>query len=148
MTVPGEMNGSDASPFDDAAAAYDATFGGWPATRLFRFRLIDRIERIVQPGSRLLDVGSGTGEDAVWLASLGFKVCGIDPSAGMIEVARAKAATTGSSAEFQQAGFMTFHPDQTFDAVYSDFGAMNCVPVEDWAEPLTRLVRPGGKIFL
>jgi SAM-dependent methyltransferase len=137
-----------ASPFDAVASDYDATFGGWPAARLFRFRLIERIEQSVPPRSSLLDIGSGSGEDAVWLASLGFRVRGIDPSAGMIEVAREKARRAHSSAEFEHTGLASFSSNQVFDAVYSDFGAMNCVPLEEWAKALTRLVRPGGRVFL
>ena len=148
MTTPSDRIERGRSPFDGVAAKYDAGFGGWPASRLFRFRLIDRIERSVPRGSRLLDVGSGSGEDAVWLASLGFKVVGIDPSEGMVEVARAKAVRTDSAARFERADLQTFTTDQIFDSVYSDFGAMNCVPVGKWAEPLSRLVRPGGKVFL
>lgn len=146
--APSDRTRPDGAAFDAVAADYDGTFGGWPASRLFRFRLIDRIERSVPRGSRLLDVGSGSGEDAVWLASFGFKVLGIDPSEGMVEVARAKAARTGSAAEFLRADLQTFTTDRAFDAVYSDFGAMNCVPVGKWAESLSRLVRPGGRVFL
>lgn len=148
MTTREDPKDSLPPAFDAVARAYDGAFGGWPATRLFRFRLIDRIVRDVKPGARILDVGSGTGEDAVWLASLGFRVRGFDPSPGMVEVARAKADGTGSQAEFQGDGLTSFTSVEPFDAVYSNFGAMNCVPLDAWLEPLARLARPGGRVFL
>ena len=109
MTTPSDPGENlTSSAFDAVAFAYDETFGGWPAARFFRFRLIDSISRRVKHGSRLLDIGSGSGEDAVWLASLGYQVLGIDPSSGMVEVARAKAARAHVGAEFRPQAFETF----------------------------------------
>ena len=36
----------------------------------------------------VLDIGAGSGRDAVWLASLGFDVVAIEPSAAMVQEAR------------------------------------------------------------
>lgn len=36
-----------------------------------------------EPGAAALDVGAGTGRDAAWLASLGFDVVAVEPSAAM-----------------------------------------------------------------
>ena len=44
-----------------------------------------------------LDVGCGTGTDAIWLHSLGFDVLGVDLSPTAIEQARAKAAAVDSA---------------------------------------------------
>ena len=41
-----------------------------------------------KPGTRLVEVGCGTGRWAVWLAGQGYQVTGIDRSPGMLEVAR------------------------------------------------------------
>ena len=147
-TLANSKNDPLSAPFDEVALDYDEGFGAWPSTRLFRFRLIDRIVRGVPPGSRILDVGSGSGEDAVWLASLGVRVRGVDPSPGMVEVARAKASRAHSAAEFQCGSLTSVTSPEPFDAVYSNFGAMNCVPLDAWVEPLARLVRPGGRVFL
>ncbi|HEX7705226.1 MAG TPA: class I SAM-dependent methyltransferase [Thermoanaerobaculia bacterium] len=58
---------------------------------------LDSVLRDVSP-ARLLDLGSGTGEHARFLASHGFSVVGIDSSSTMIE--RARASTKEESVEF------------------------------------------------
>lgn len=49
---------------------------------------------------RVLDVGCGTGENALHLASLGFDVVGVDLARAAIERAQAKATARGLSAAF------------------------------------------------
>ena len=142
------MAAEASSPFDAVAEGYDRTFGRSPAGRLFRFRLAERIGARVPRGSRLLDIGAGTGEDAVWFTQQGFEVLGLEPSSGMAAVARAKAERAGVAVSFEERSFEGFAPAAPFDAAYSDFGAMNCVPLAAWAAGLSRLVRPGGFLFL
>ncbi len=48
----------------------------------------------------LIDVGCGTGEHAIFFASKGHRVLGVDSAPIAIERARAKAAQRGSEAEF------------------------------------------------
>jgi len=58
--------------FDSLAASYDRGFGLSPAGRLFRFRVAERVMSAAPPGARVLDIGCGTGEDAIWLAAQGY----------------------------------------------------------------------------
>ena len=69
----------------------------------------------VLPGSRILDVGCGTGRHAVELARRGYQVTGIDISAGMLEVARRKAEAAGVEVGFRQADATDFAFDEPFD---------------------------------
>ena len=136
------------APFDALAADYDATFGLAPAGRLFRFRLAERVEAAMNPGTSLLDIGSGTGEDAVWLSGKGFRVTGIDPSPSMVDIASAKARMMRGGPTFHTSGVLDFNPTSAFDAVYSNFGAINCVGPRGLAPALSRLLVPGGRAFL
>jgi len=136
------------APFDALAADYDATFGLSPSGRLFRFRLAERIEAAMKPGASLLDIGSGTGEDAVWLSAKGFRVTGIDPSPAMAAIASGKAGTARGGPLFEVSGLRDFKPPAAFDAVYSNFGAMNCVEPRELGPALSRLLVPGGRAFL
>lgn len=144
MTTPGE----GASPFDRVAGEYDSGFGRSPAGRLFRFRLAERVAATMGPGTTLLDVGAGTGEDAAWFAAHGFAVTSIDPSAGMLAIATAKASRLRNPPAFALKGLLEFSAAAPFDGLYSNFGAMNCVRLSEWRAAFERLVKPGGRIFL
>ncbi|RYG40492.1 class I SAM-dependent methyltransferase, partial [bacterium] len=69
----------------------------------------------VPPGSHFLDVGCGTGRHAVELAKRGHRVTGIDISAGMLNVARARAQQAGVEVEFIKADAREFTLDRQFD---------------------------------
>ncbi|MBY0279294.1 hypothetical protein K2Z84_28500 [Candidatus Binatia bacterium] len=43
-----------------------------------------------QPGCRVLEIGSGSGSESLWLAMLGAHVLGVDLRAGRVAVARAR----------------------------------------------------------
>ena len=51
------------------------------------------------PGSRILDIGCGTGRHSVELARRGFRMTGIDQSTGMLAEARKAAQVAGAEVE-------------------------------------------------
>jgi len=135
--------------FDSLAASYDTNFGLSPTGRLFRFRVAERVMAVSPPGARVLDIGCGTGEDAIWLAAQGYDVLGIDDSSKMIEVARSKASERRSSARFEcrSAESLSEGPAR-FEVVLSNFGALNCVPLATWASIVPGLLSGSGRGFV
>ncbi len=102
-----------------------------------------------KPRGTILDIGCGTGEDAVWLAGQGYEVLGIDASPKMIAAAAAKGARVGSSAAFECKAIENFASGgQRFDTIVSNFGALNCVPLKTWTEILPLLMQPEGRAFV
>ncbi|PZS11631.1 MAG: hypothetical protein DLM60_23900 [Pseudonocardiales bacterium] len=71
------------APFYDQDTAAD-DYGRWVG--LYQ----ELIVRYGAPGSRLVDLGCGTGKSALGLASLGYQVTGSDLSPAMLRVAAAK----------------------------------------------------------
>jgi ubiquinone/menaquinone biosynthesis C-methylase UbiE len=75
--------------FDRLAAGYDAGFSERPVARWLRAREHERLALHVRPGEAALDLGCGTGTDALWLAEQGMQVTALDASPAMLEIARA-----------------------------------------------------------
>lgn len=135
--------------FDSLARSYDTTFGSSPVGRAFRFRVSERLTSVCPAPSRVIDIGCGTGEDALWLASQGYAVDAFDASLAMIEVAREKAARFRSTASFERASIQSLpERGQTYDVLVSNFGALNCVALAEWCSVVPRLLKPSGRAFI
>lgn len=95
----------------------------------------------VPAGSRILDVGCGTGRHAREFARRGFRVTGVDISEGMLQVAREKATVEGLAIEFVQADARTFELDQRFDyAVCLCEGGLGLINLGEDAEANDRAI--------
>ena len=119
--------------FDRLAPRYDALCAG-ELFRAMRARVHGAIDRALPPGARVLEIGCGSGLDTAWLAARGFRVIAADPSAVMLERARARLADdrTGRAVRFVCCGLDALDrhlgPSCRFEAIVSNFGALNCVP--------------------
>jgi SAM-dependent methyltransferase len=83
--------------------------------------LVAAVERFEIAPGRALDIGCGTGTHAVWLASRGFDVLGVDVSPRAVERAEARAAATpnGRKCSFGTADFLSDPPSgESFDFVF------------------------------
>jgi arsenite methyltransferase len=107
----------------------------------------------LEPGERVLDLGSGAGTDSLVAAQMvgpEGRVTGIDMTPEMLAKARAAAAEMGAeNVEFveSEAERLPF-ADQSFDVIISN-GVIDLIPDKDavFAE-LHRVLRPGGRIQL
>jgi SAM-dependent methyltransferase len=118
--------------FDRVAEVYDGPFGNNEVIQRMRAFLLDAVERAVAPPAHLLDLGCGTGIDAVHLARRGYRVRAIDTSPRMVARTRARASHEGVADRVtaMELGIEALDRlgGETFDGVYSDLGALNCVP--------------------
>lgn len=98
---------------------------------------------------RVLDVATGTGDVALALAHRHPQaaVVGLDPSVGMLEVARRKVAAAGLGERIElvegDAQAMDF-PGASFDACCIAFGIRNVPDRAAALAEMTRVLRPGG----
>jgi len=103
-------------------------------------------------GSRVLEIGTGSGHFARAAARAGHRVTAIDVSPAMLQYARARAEAEGlGSIEFRQAGFLTFSGEPaTFDAVVS-VAVLHHLP-DAWKavalRNIQRLLKPEGLLLL
>jgi len=103
----------------------------------------------IPANARVLDVGCGAGQVALIAARAGADVTGCDIATNWLEQARARAASEGLKAIFEEGDAEALpYPDASFDAVVSLFAAMFAPRPEIVAAELTRVCRPGGMIAM
>jgi ubiquinone/menaquinone biosynthesis C-methylase UbiE len=125
--------------FDQVAEEYDAVRSGYPD------RLVDlAVERgALAPGSRVVEVGSGTGKLTAALVSRGLVVDAVEPGANMTAAARRRVGE-GAAVTFHQGRFEDVDlPEQAFSAVFSATAFHWVDPHVGWAKAAA-LLEPGG----
>ena len=71
----------------------------------------------LSPGASVLDVGCGTGRHAIELARRGYRVTGLDISAGMLEQAKKEAQAAGVQVLWRHDDATAFAVNERFDGV-------------------------------
>lgn len=136
--------------FDSVAADYDGPRGNNELIQRMRLALWDTVPNGAPSGGRLLDLGCGTGIDAVEFARRGFQVVATDWSAQMVARTAARAVAQGlqSYVTARHLGVQQLAAlEGEFDAIYSNFGPLNCVPdLPAVAAECARVLRPGGRL--
>jgi len=137
--------------FDSVAADYDGPRGNNVLIQRMRDTVWRTLEGNFAPGARLLDLGCGTGLDAVHLAQQGYAVVATDWSPRMVERAHARAAAAHLSDQVSVAHLGLHELDRLqaglFDGMYSNFGPLNCAPdLVAVSRACAARLKPGGKL--
>jgi demethylmenaquinone methyltransferase / 2-methoxy-6-polyprenyl-1,4-benzoquinol methylase len=131
--------------FDRIARVYDRMNSVMTAGMHHRWRERAADLARVGPGSRALDVGTGTGDLAIELARRGATVTGLDFAPAMLEVARGKAPDI----VFERGDALALrYGDGEFDAVTVGFGARNFADVDRGLREMARVTKPGGRVVV
>ena len=101
----------------------------------------------VRPGTRLLDVATGSGNVALAAAAVPAQVVGLDLVPELLDVAHARALEAGLEIEWVHgdAEALPFD-DGSFDSVTSVFGVQFTPRHQVATDELVRVCRPGGSI--
>jgi SAM-dependent methyltransferase len=138
-----------AAAFDTVADSFDTRFGGWLSVAAQRRPVRRALLDAFPAGSRVLELGGGTGEDALWLVARGREVLLTDASPAMVAVASRKGAGTPGFAAAVAPAEDLRAIEGRFDGAFSNFAGLNCVAdLEPVGRGLGRLVRPGGALLL
>lgn len=130
--------------YEKLAKVYDLTFG--PTLHPGRVQALQRMK--MSPGDKLLEVGVGTGINAVMYPRT-VEVTGIDFSASMLEKARERVQRKGlTNVRLLQMDAQDLKfDDDTFDIVYAPY-LISVVPDPvKVAREMRRVCRPGGRII-
>ena len=134
---------------DRFAEAYSA---GTPPWDIGRAQPV--IVRLAEDGeivSPVLDVGCGTGENALELAARGHDVTGVDAVDLALQAARAKAASRGLDVSFELADALALGGLGRTFATVIDSGFFHTLDDEErvrFAATLAQALRPGGRYFM
>lgn len=137
-----DLDGASAGQF--AAGDYDA----------IAERIREVGERVagavsIGTGTRVLDVGTGTGNAAIRAAQAGGEVVGLDIAQVLLDVAHGRADEAGVKVEWVQgdAEALPFE-DESFDRVLTAFGTIFAGDHDAAAQELVRVCRSGGEIVM
>ncbi len=142
---------------DEQRRDWDAAAAGWkkwwPVFERSAQHVSDRLVELaaVKAGSRVLDVATGNGEPALTAArSAGAtgRVIATDQSAGMLAIARERAAALGvANVEFRQTdGEALAIDDRDFDAIVCRWGLMFMPDVKGALRAMHDRLRIGGRL--
>jgi SAM-dependent methyltransferase len=163
------------SAFDTLAPSYDKEFTHTAIGQILRNRVHNRLLSHFKAGDSLLEMGCGTGEDALFLAEKGLQITATDASEKMLSITREKtkhlpnvtlsqldlahlpslrSGEGEASSHFAPPRGVGIHRAAEGDGVaftgaFSNFGALNCL--NDWetlAAWLGEAIPKGGVVGL
>ena len=143
--------------FDALAPHFDERFSGWQSVAAQRRAVRGALLEAFPDGAQLIELGGGTGEDALFLAGRGRRVLVTDGAAAMVAIAAEKARAAGlvdlvaaervSLEELDT--WAAAHKGATFDGAFSNFASLNCVTDHaSVAHGLARLLPKGRHALL
>ncbi|HEY4337883.1 MAG TPA: methyltransferase domain-containing protein [Puia sp.] len=143
-----------ASAFSRQAGVFDAYDAGNTIIHYKRQRVRTHVLGLLKPGSSILELNAGTGEDAIFFAQQGNKVHATDIAEGMQARLREKVATQGLTEKIttercsftELAGLRQKGP---YDLIFSNFAGLNCTrELDKVLQSFAPLVKPGGLVTL
>src|ERR1700733_2992661 len=84
-----------AKAFSKQSVLFDEIYSDDTIIQYKRARVRAHVNSFIKPGSRILELNAGTGEDAIFFAGEGHTVHATDISAGMLDKLKEKVSTKG-----------------------------------------------------
>ena len=138
--------------FDSVAADYDGPRGNNSLIQDMRREMWRWLDASFPRAGRLLELGCGTGLDAIRMAERGHHITATDWSPLMASRTHARAEQACVSERVQALALGAHELDRLegrtlYDGAYSNLGPLNCLPdLRAVSRECARLIRPGGRI--
>ncbi len=133
---------------------FDKLYGINKIVEYKRERVRTHLRNYLLPDQYILELNSGTGEDAIWLARQQCRVHATDISVGMMEVLKRKVITERleNSISFELCSFTNLKSltdKGPYDMIFSNFGGLNCTTeIKKVLESFDGLLKPKGIVTL
>jgi ubiquinone/menaquinone biosynthesis C-methylase UbiE len=126
--------------------ARDKGDGAWSS-----FELAGFLAGLSELPRTAIDVGCGTGGDAVFLAELGIRTIGVDLSRAALDRARERAETRGVEVTLIECSALDLPVDDASIDLMTDRGCLHHIGEQDrgrYASEAARVLRPGGALLV
>jgi ubiquinone/menaquinone biosynthesis C-methylase UbiE len=143
-----------AAAFSSQSKIFDDLFSGNIIVQYKRQRVRNHVKKYLSPNSNILELNSGTGEDAIWFAQQGHHVHATDISTGMQEVLlkkvnshRLETCISNELCSFTE--LINLKNKGPYDLIFSNFAGLNCTSdLKKVLRSFENLLNPGGVITL
>jgi ubiquinone/menaquinone biosynthesis C-methylase UbiE len=140
--------------FTSQSGIFDKIYSGNTIVNYKRERVRAHVLQYLPAGSRILELNSGTGEDAVFFAQNGHTVHATDISTGMQQELKRKVALNGLEERVSNELCSYTQLDELknkgpYDLIFSNFAGLNCT--DELGKVLSSfgaLLKPGGMVTL
>lgn len=137
---------------DNIASGYDEVVNASISAQYIRDYFRTRILSSIKPGQNLIEIGCGTGTDAVFLAKEGIHITATDISPNMLKITAEKAEneklTELIKTELLDADRLDVLQGNIFDGIISNLNAVNYVKdIGRFSLNTSNLLKPGAKVF-
>jgi len=133
---------------------FDALYSTNKIVDYKRERVRAHLKKYISPGNSILELNSGTGQDAIWLAQQGCKVHATDISLGMQEMVYQKIKNESLERKIscELCSFTQLENLENkgpYDMIFSNFAGLNCTTELDKVlESFSSLLKPRGLVTL
>jgi ubiquinone/menaquinone biosynthesis C-methylase UbiE len=139
--------------FSIKAKVYDSYSEQNVIVKLGRRAVYQEILKNLKKDHKILELNSGTGMDALFFASQGYRIHATDISDGMISKIRKKIKKTSLktfSCQRLSLNDLQKVENAPYDYIFSNFGGLNCIPnIDNFGRSINQTVlKPGGYITL
>lgn len=143
-----------AKAFNKQAGIFDQLYSADTIIGYKRKRVREHIEQFLEPGSAILELNAGTGEDAIYFANKGHHVHATDISVtmqnvllGKVKENRLEQLITRELCSFTQ--LENLQHQGPYDYIFSNFAGLNCTNrLDKVLDSFSFLLKPGGFVTL
>lgn len=154
MTVNTNNEEQAAKAFGLQSKIFDKLYQHNPIIQYKRERVRSVVQELIAPNSTVLELNSGTGEDAIWFAQQGHTVHATDISTGMQDILKTKVNALNlqekiSTETISFTDLESLKERKEYDLIFSNFAGLNCTgDLAGVLHSFSSLLKPKGVVVL